>query len=74
MDIPCGIYRHFKGNEYQVVAMAHHSESMEPMVVYRGLYGDGELWVRPAVMWDEVVIHEGKPVKRFTLVEATEIK
>ena len=47
-------YKHFKGNEYEVVAIAKHSETLEDMVVYRKLYGDGETWVRPATMWDDI--------------------
>ena len=50
-----GKYRHFKGMEYEVIGVAKHSETSEPMVVYRALYGSGELWVRPAAMWSEVV-------------------
>ena len=48
--IPPGRYRHFKGNEYEVIAVARHSETEEPMVVYRALYGEGGIWVRPAAM------------------------
>ena len=55
MDIQPGIYRHFKGNRYEVIGMANHSETMEPMVVYRALYGEHGLWVRPAAMWNEIV-------------------
>ena len=51
--IPAGRYRHFKGNEYEVIAIARHSETLEPMVVYRALYGNGDIWVRPAEMWNE---------------------
>ena len=54
-DIKPGRYRHFKGNEYQVIGMARHSETEEEMVVYRPLYGEGGLWVRPAAMWAEEV-------------------
>ncbi len=61
-----GIYRHFKGNKYQLLDVAKHSETLEEMVVYRALYGDGGVWVRPAYMWDEEVEFEGKTVKRFT--------
>ena len=50
-DIKPGRYRHFKGNEYQVIGMARHSETEEEMVVYRPLYGEGGLWARPAAMW-----------------------
>ena len=64
-----GRYRHFKGMEYEVVGIAHHSETMEDMVVYRALYGEGDLWVRPASMWDEEVERGGMTYKRFTLIE-----
>ena len=67
-----GRYRHFKGREYEVVGIAHHSETMEDMVVYRALYGEGELWVRPASMWEETVECDGVTYKRFTLIEAYE--
>jgi len=64
-----GIYRHFKGNEYKVIQVATHSETMEPMVVYQALYGERGFWVRPASMWDEKVMHNGQEVSRFTLIE-----
>lgn len=64
-----GIYRHYKGNLYELVDIANHSETLEKMVVYRALYGDKELWVRPATMWDETVTVDGKEVKRFELVK-----
>ena len=64
-----GKYRHFKGMEYEVIGIAHHSETMEDMVVYRALYGERELWVRPASMWDEDVVRDGVTYKRFTLIE-----
>ena len=60
-----GHYRHFKGNEYEVIGIARHSESEEPMVVYRALYGDGSLWTRPAKMWDETVTRDGVSYRRF---------
>lgn len=63
-----GIYRHFKGNEYEVLAVATHSETLEKMVVYKALYGEGGIWVRPVEMWDEIVEHNGKKVKRFTKI------
>ena len=72
LDIPPvapGRYRHFKGKEYEVIAMASHSETLEPMVVYRALYGEGGIWVRPAAMWSEMVEHEGQKVPRFAPVE-----
>jgi hypothetical protein len=64
-----GRYRHFKGNEYEVLFTARHSETMEEMVVYRALYGEGGLWVRPAAMWNETVIRDGVEQKRFTRIE-----
>ena len=64
-----GRYRHFKGMEYEVVGIARHSETLEEMVVYRALYGDGGLWVRPAAMWNETVTRDGKTFPRFTLLE-----
>ena len=55
MELKKGKYRHFKGNEYELIDIALHSETMEPMVVYRALYGENGLWVRPASMWNEIV-------------------
>ncbi len=60
-----GRYRHFKGKEYQVIGTARHSETLEEMVVYRALYGDGGLWVRPAAMWSETVERDGYCGPRF---------
>jgi hypothetical protein len=64
-----GKYRHFKGNEYQVLDIAQHSETREELVVYRCLYGEKGLWVRPLTMFLETVEHEGKIVPRFKLIE-----
>lgn len=64
-----GKYRHFKGGEYQVLGVARHSETLEEMVVYRALYGEGGLWVRPAAMWNETVEREGRVFRRFTPIE-----
>ena len=64
-----GRYRHFKGNEYEVIGIARHSETMEPMVVYRALYGERGLWVRPLNMWNETVERDGRRVKRFEYVK-----
>lgn len=69
MTIKPGIYRHFKGNRYEVIGIAKHSETLEPMVVYRALYGDGGFWVRPASMWLETVERDGQTFQRFTLEE-----
>ena len=63
--IPNGRYRHFKGNEYEVIGIARHSETMEPMVVYKALYGEGGIWVRPADMWIETVERDGERKPRF---------
>lgn len=65
-DIRPGRYRHFKGNEYRVLYLARHSETLEPMVVYQALYGERGIWVRPAGMWNEMVEHGGKRCRRFT--------
>jgi len=69
MDIKPGKYRHFKGNYYEVIGVASHSETMEPMVVYRALYGEGGLWVRPAAMWNEIVEKPEYTGPRFQFVE-----
>jgi hypothetical protein len=67
-EIKLGRYRHFKGNEYEVIAVAKHSEDLSPMVVYKALYGEGGLWVRPAFMWNETVERDGKVFKRFEYI------
>ena len=64
-----GKYRHFKGNEYEVLYIAKHSETMEDMVVYRALYGEHGVWVRPASMWNETITRDGKTFLRFTRIE-----
>ncbi len=68
MEIRLGKYRHFKGKEYEVIGVAKHSESLEEMVVYRALYGEGGLWVRPVSMWNEEVEKDGVRYKRFTFI------
>ena len=68
-QIKTGKYRHFKGNEYEVLCIAKHSETLEPLVVYRALYGKGEVWVRPASMWNEMVERDGKTFPRFTYID-----
>ena len=64
-NIKLGKYRHFKGNLYEVIGVARHSETREEMVVYRALYGEGGLWVRPASMFCDTVSRDGKEFKRF---------
>ncbi len=61
-----GRYRHFKGNEYRVLYLARHSETLEEYVVYQALYGERGIWVRPASMWNEMVERDGRSVLRFT--------
>ena len=69
MDLKPGKYRHFKGKEYQLIGIANHSETMEPMVVYRALYGQQGLWVRPVTMWSEHVERDGYSGPRFEYIE-----
>lgn len=64
-DIAPGRYRHYKGNEYEVIGIATHSETLEAMVVYRPLHGEGGLWVRPAAMFAEQVVIDGRSRPRF---------
>ena len=64
-----GRYRHFKGGEYEVIGVARHSEGLEDMVVYRPLYNDTGLWVRPLSMFTETITREGKTFPRFEFVE-----
>ena len=64
-----GIYEHYKGNRYELLYIANHSETLKKMVVYKALYGEGEVWVRPLSMWDEEVVVNGKSVPRFKLIE-----
>ena len=69
IEIPSGRYRHYKGGEYEVLGTARHSETLEPMVLYRALYGTRGLWVRPAGMWSETVIAEGRSRPRFERID-----
>jgi hypothetical protein len=66
--IQTGRYRHYKGNEYEVVGVARHSETLEELVVYRALYADHSLWVRPRAMFVESVELDGRSVTRFEYV------
>ena len=65
MELKPGRYRHFKGKEYRLIGIAKHSETLEPMVVYEPLYGQGGLWVRPAAMWSQTVERDGYVGPRF---------
>ena len=67
-SIKHGRSRHFKGKEYEVLGVARHSETEEELVVYRALYGDFGLWVRPVSMWNETVERDGKTFRRFTYI------
>lgn len=64
-----GRYRHYKGNDYEVIGLARHSETLEPLVVYRALYGEHGLWVRPAAMFNGTVEAAGRRVPRFARVD-----
>lgn len=68
MELKLGRYKHFKGGEYEVLGVAKHSETGEELVVYRALYGEHELWLRPVSMFCESVLVNGKKVQRFTLL------
>jgi len=68
MDIQLGRYKHFKGGEYEVLGVARHSETQEELVVYRALYGEHGLWVRPRKMFTEIVEVNGQQVPRFTFI------
>ena len=67
-----GRWWHFKGREYEVLGTARHSETLEELVVYRALYGKGELWVRPAAMWCETVTADGRETARFVRAERSD--
>ena len=63
--IETGRYRHYKGGEYEVLGVVRHSETLEPLVLYRALYGQMGLWVRPAAMFTETIEHQGQRQPRF---------
>lgn len=65
-NLPTGLYRHYKGKDYEVLHTARHSETGEWLVVYRALYGERGIWVRPLAMFCETVVVDGQSVARFT--------
>lgn len=69
VEVRPGLYRHFKGGDYEVIGIALHSETLEVMVIYKALYGQGLTWVRPRVMFLETVMHNGQKVPRFTFIK-----
>jgi len=68
MAVKLGKYKHFKGNEYEVIGTAKHSETQEELVVYRGLYGEHQLWVRPLGMFEEAIVIDGIKKPRFSFI------
>ena len=68
-ELKPGRYRHFKCNEYRLLYVARHSETLEPLVVYQALYGDRGIWVRPAGMWSEHIDRDGYSGPRFAYIE-----
>jgi hypothetical protein len=67
-ETPLGVYRHYKGNTYEVIGSVRHSETLEPLTLYRALYGQAGLWVRPTAMFNEIVVVEGVSQPRFVKV------
>lgn len=72
MTIRKGIYRHFKGQRYELIELAKHSETGEEYVVYRALYGDHGVWIRPLTMFTETLERDGQVLQRFTLTEESD--
>lgn len=69
MSVELGKYRHYKGNEYEVLAIGKHSETLEDLVIYRALYGEHGIWARPLSMWNEIVEVEGVKMHRFEKID-----
>ena len=65
-------YRHFKGNVYKVLHIAKHSETLEDMVVYQAMYGEKSIWVRPKAMFEEIIVRDGKSIRRFEPISEEE--
>lgn len=68
MNIKTGVYRHYKNKLYEVIGVARHSETEEEHVVYRTLYGDRDLWIRPLAMFSETIVVDGRKMQRFTWI------
>ena len=69
MNIKQGKYRHYKGHEYEVIGFARHSETLEDMIIYKALYGEGGTWVRPKTMFFEKVMVSGREIPRFEYMD-----
>jgi len=69
MELKKGKYKHFKGNVYELLFIAKHSETMEDMVIYRSINDESKIWARPISMWGETVEYQGKTVARFTYIK-----
>ena len=69
MSVELGKYRHYKGNEYEVLAIGKHSETLEDLVIYRALYGEHGIWARPLSMWNEIVEVDGVKMHRFEKID-----
>ena len=67
-----GIYKHYKGNEYKVIGVAKHSETLQELVVYQALYGEMGLWARPKTMFLERIQKDGKEIERFAFIKKEE--
>ena len=72
MELKLGKYRHFKGNEYLLVGIAKHSETLEDMVVYQAMYGERGIWVRPLAMFEEEIERDGRTFRRFSPISSEE--
>lgn len=64
-----GLYQHYKGNMYKVLEIAKHSETLENMVVYKAMYGEGVVWIRPLSMFEEIIEKDGKMIERFKFIK-----
>lgn len=68
-----GIYEHYKGNRYEVIGVGKHTETLEEMVVYKALYGEGQMWVRPLAMFTETIEKDGQRIPRFKFIMPRDI-